>query len=95
MGSSKTFNGVDENVFECVKASSAKEHGTVYEPNDGSSGTATTKTIVGTVKLDFSFNPEKKEITYTIKDKPFLAPENEIWSGISNAIHSCGGGENS
>jgi hypothetical protein len=91
MASSRTFNGVTRAVFDCVKARSAKEHDTVYEPAGASSGVATTKTIVGTVKLGYEFASANEQITYTIHEKPFLAPESEIWAGISNTIGACGG----
>lgn len=91
MSSSQTFEGVTQAVFDCVKAASAKEHGTIYDPTDGPRGTATTDTVVGTVKLGFTFDAAAGTITYTIEKKPFLAPEREIWAGISNTIAQCGG----
>ncbi len=91
MASSRTFHGVTATVFDCVKKASAKEHGTVYEPSGAPKGTATTNTVVGTVKLGYDFDAEKEQITYTLLEKPFLAPESSIWSGISNSIGGCGG----
>jgi hypothetical protein len=91
MASSKTFNGVTQAVFDCVKARSSQEHGTAYEPAGALSGVASTKTIVGTVKLKYEFDPAKQQISYKIESKPLVAPESSIWDGISSTISACGG----
>jgi hypothetical protein len=87
--SSKTWNGVTPAMFACVKAGSARDHGTKYQPPDGDKGTATTDvTAVGTIVLGFELDPGGA-LTYTIQKKPMLVPESEIWSGIDSAIKGC------
>jgi hypothetical protein len=89
MSKSKTFNGVTPSIWECVKATSLKEHGTVYAPPGANAGTAKTSTIVGEVLLEFNFNPTSNSVAYTIIKKPGLASESQIWNGIEATIKGC------
>ncbi|GAB5498796.1 MAG: hypothetical protein PsegKO_11070 [Pseudohongiellaceae bacterium] len=87
---SKTYHNITEQIFDCVKRESKKEHGTVYDPANGDSGTATTKvSFVGTIEM--KFNLQNGDLTYTIVKKPGLVPESKIWDGICDTIKSCGG----
>jgi hypothetical protein len=88
MSSSKTWNGVTESIFACVKAGSERDHGTKYDPANGDSGTATTSTPVGDVVLAFDLQPSGA-LTYTIQKKPFLVSDSQIWDGVSESINSC------
>jgi hypothetical protein len=92
MGASKTYTGVTQTVWDCVKSSSIAKRGTVYDPSDGTQGTATTETGVGKLVMGFSFDAGASTITYTINSKPFIVTEGEIWSGIQDSISACGGG---
>lgn len=85
----KTFPGVSEGVWRCVKSNSRKEHGTAYEPAGARQGRSTTRKWVGDVVLDFSFDPEAQKITYGIVDKPWIVPKSAIWDGIEEAIVQC------
>jgi len=89
MSSSKTWNGVTESIFDCVKATSNSQHGTVYNPSDGDQGTATTSTPVGDVVL--SFNLANGSLTYTIQKKPLIVSDSQIWDGISETLNTCRG----
>ena len=89
MADCQTFNNVSAAVFACVKQQSAQQHGTVYAPPDGTSGTATTDTAVGTVIVSFDLDEASGSITYCIVQKPFLAPESAIWNGIASTISAC------
>lgn len=90
MSDSKVFDGVTEKVFACVKTSSFKEHGTVYDPSTGNKGTATTKVpFIGTVVLDFDLDPSTAKITYTIRSKPGIVPASQIFDGIQSSINGC------
>ncbi|WP_120632683.1 hypothetical protein [Ruegeria sp. EL01] len=89
MSASKTFHGVTNTIFECVKKTSKSEHGTVYQPAQGDSGTATTSTIVGDVVVGFDLDPKAEAIVYTIKKKPFIVSDDQIFNGISESINAC------
>ena len=89
MAASKSFPGVTEAIFSCVKQASAKEHGTVYDPPSADQGTAKTKTIAGEVDLSFDLNPATSTLTYAILHKPGIVPESSIWDGIGSTIATC------
>lgn len=89
MAKTKSFDNVTSAIWECIKATSAKEHGTEYAPPNGNEGKATTSTAVGRIVLNFSLDPDQEMLTYTIEKKPFLVSENQIWSGIQDAIERC------
>ncbi len=86
---SKTYHGVTEEIFKCVKTKSHSEHGTIYDPPTGNKGTATTSIpVLGKIVLGYDLQPNR-DLTYTIIEKPGLAPEGEIWSGIEKTINGC------
>ncbi|HEX4462038.1 MAG TPA: hypothetical protein VIA18_28870 [Polyangia bacterium] len=87
--SSKSYDGVTQAVWECVKANSIAQNNAVYDPPDGDAGTVTIPTAVGTVVLDYALDPTASTVTYTIKSKPFLVPESAMWSGIGDSIDGC------
>ena len=90
MGDSKSWSTVTESIFDCVKATSQKAHGTVYDPADGDTGTATTVvTAVGKIVLQFTL--ANGTLTYTILSKPWIVTEDEIWTGIDTSVTGCGG----
>lgn len=90
MGKTRTFDGVTADIFECVKQASKKEHDTDY--TSGTKGTATTSVpVLGKIVMEFDFNAGDKTITYTIAEKPFMVPENKIWSGVKETIDRCRG----
>ena len=89
MSESKTVHGVTEQIFECVKTTSNEQHGTVYDPATGNSGTATTSTSTYTVKLNFTFDPGTGDLTYTIVHKTWIVPTSAIWTGIGDTINGC------
>jgi hypothetical protein len=86
---SKCWEHVTQEIFECVKAKSKREHGTVYEPPNGDSGISKTETSVGKIVLKFDLSGEK--LCYAIVEKPWIVTEGEIWDGIESAIDSCRG----
>jgi hypothetical protein len=92
MATTKSFGNVTQAVWDCVKSTSAKEHGTTYEPPDSNQGTATTQTIVGKIALGFNFDPAQETVTYTIIQKPGIVSEQEIWDGIQDSINGCSQG---
>lgn len=87
---SKTFSGVTPAVFECVKATSKKEHNTDYISADGNKGEAVTKVfLIGTVTLDFDLDPAASVIKYTIKSKPDIVGASKVWDGTQDTIDRC------
>lgn len=89
MSDMTVFHGVTPAIFECMKATSEKQHGTKYVPRDGNKGTATTSTSMYKVELGFEFNPSSGDLTYTLIDKSWIVPISEVWKGIGDTINSC------
>ena len=87
--SSRSFANVTPSVWACVKAASIAKNNASYDPPDGDAGTVKVPTPVGTVVLDFTVDAATSTITYTIQSKPFLVPEEAMWSGIGASIESC------
>ena len=87
MGKEKrSFDGVSAAVWRQIQARGQREHGTTFEQSDDKCGIATTPTPMGPVVLGYEFDAEAQKITYTILEKPFLAPSGLIWGGIAAAI---------
>jgi len=86
----RTFHGVDQAIFACVKQKSLEEHGTVYDPATGNKGKATTNVpVVGTIVVSFDFDPSAESITYCIISKPWIVSASQIFDGIGDTINSC------
>jgi hypothetical protein len=86
----RTFNGVTQAIFTCVKLKSLKEHGTVYDPANGNKGKATTNVpVVGTIVVSFDLDPNTEAITYCIISKPWIVSASQIFDGIGETINSC------
>jgi len=86
----RTFHGVTESIFVCVKQKSLAEHGTVYDPPTGNVGKATTVVpVVGTIVVSFDFDPKAESITYCIISKPWIVSASQIFDGIGETINSC------
>jgi hypothetical protein len=93
MSSSRTWSGVRPDIFACVKATSARDHRTKYQPSDAHQGTATTEITVfgktvGTIVLGFNLD-SSDALTYTIQEKPSIVSESQIWNGINDTIDGC------
>lgn len=89
MPESRTFDDVSQETWERIKAVGRDDHGTVFDPPDAATGTGTTATPVGTIVIAYTFEPETRRLSYSIKDKPFLVPESIIWNGIARTVDDC------
>ena len=88
MADSKTFSGIDSATWQKMKEMGTREHGTAYSETSEHSGTATTRTPVGRVVLEYALDTQAQAVTYTIKQKPFLVAASLIWEGIRSSIAS-------
>jgi hypothetical protein len=89
MAKTRSFGGVTAAIWDRVRTSSEKEHGTKYEPRDGIQGTATTGTPVGEIMVEFSYDRAKETLNYTIRKKPLVVTENKIWEKIQKVVDHC------
>lgn len=89
MSDSKTYHGVTQAVFDCVKTTSEAQHGTVYKPKDGNKGTSSTSGTGWTVDMTFDFDPGTGDLAYTITHKTWIVPASSVWEGIESTINGC------
>ncbi len=89
MSDSKTFTGITQAIFECVKSKSHQAHGTNYVPPNANKGTATTKGEGWEVQLGFELDTSSGDLSYTLLHKTWIVPEKSVWSGISSTIDEC------
>jgi hypothetical protein len=73
-------------------ASVAQYHTVFDPPPPATEGTAVSKTPVGEVKMDFSYDESAQTVSYTLTHKPFVIPEGQLWDGIAKSIKECSGG---
>ncbi|MCC6735458.1 MAG: hypothetical protein IT534_04950 [Bauldia sp.] len=85
----RTFRDVTPAIFECVKATSEAQHGTIYDSADGLTGTATTSSSLYTVRMSFAFDPAAGSLAYTLVSKSLIVPASAVWSGIETALTGC------
>lgn len=85
----RTYQGVTQAIFDCVKTTSEAQHGTVYASAGGLTGTATTASSLYTVRMGFVFDPAGGSLAYTLVSKSFIVPTSAVWSGIETAITGC------
>jgi len=89
MTHTRSFSGVDPELWECLKSTSRAVLGTQYEPEGAFQGVSTTPTPFGQVRLEFKYDRATKSLTFVIKEKPFLVFEELIWNNIQGTIQHC------
>ena len=66
----RSFEGVSAAVWERMKATGRDEHGTVFEETGENRGTATTRTPVGMVVLEFQLHPAAERVHLQDRQTP-------------------------
>lgn len=89
MPGTRSFGGVSDSTWNCLKLTSQSEHGTSYQPEGKNQGTSTTSTPLGDIVLEFNFDSSKETVTYMVTKKPFLVSDSQIWQGIQDTIDHC------
>lgn len=87
--STETFD-ISTKEWAALKASSQKQHGTVYSGDN--SGTATTDTPgVGKTVVAYEYDPSAQSAKFTIKEKPSAVPAEVVWFALGASIANAGG----
>lgn len=89
MAKTKIFSTITEATWECIRTTITSEYGTKYESQDGVKGTSTTPTAVGSIVLEFSFDKAKEMATYTIRKKPLIILDKQIWDIVQGVVERC------
>jgi len=89
MSDSRAFPGVTPAILGRMKELGRAEYGIVYDPPDGPVGTATSQTPLGECVIEFAHDAAKSELTLTLVKKPWLLPEDVLWSGFIATLDHC------
>jgi hypothetical protein len=89
MSGIRTFSGVTTEILRRMQELTRASYGVVYDPPEGSSGTATSQTPLGQFVVEFALDNQKDELTLTLVKKPPLLPDELLWSGFVTTLDSC------
>lgn len=89
MSGIRTFSGVTAEILSHMQELGRASYGIVYDPPEGSAGSATSQTPLGQFVIEFVHNNEKGELTLTLIEKPPLLPEELLWSSFVNTLDRC------
>lgn len=97
VGDTRHYDGITPSQWQCIKATSTKEHSTKYveDPPDPTrpdceSGIAQTHHIVE-VDLKYRYCAHSETLDYTIAVQGFPATDSEIWGGADGTVNDCKG----
>jgi hypothetical protein len=85
----RTFDKISPELWQRMVEHGQRAHGTVFEPEQGEQGVATTRTPIGIIALSYTLHEGQDSVTYRIERKPFLVSSAQIWSGLESAIERC------
>jgi hypothetical protein len=83
MATSRAFSGVTVRVVNRIRQVAHDEHGVVFDPSDGTTGTATAHTGIGDCVVHFVHDGVQSVLVLTLVKKPMLLPAALLWSGLS------------
>jgi hypothetical protein len=89
MSNTRNFPGVTAAVLTRMKELGPAEYGVVFDPPDGSTGTATSPTPFGNCVIEFVHDRARSELTLTLVKKPWLLPEGMLWNGFLETLARC------
>jgi hypothetical protein len=89
MAESRTFLNVNTETWSRLQDLGRRQHGTVFEPADDSTGKATTRTPFGSLVLAYARDEGADAVTYEIVNKPLLVASPLVWAGIEQALEDC------
>jgi hypothetical protein len=89
MSNTRSFPDVTSAVLTRVKELGLAKYGVVFDPPDGLSGTATSRTPLGQCVIEFVLDGARSELTLTLVKKPWLLPEGMLWNGFVETLARC------
>jgi len=89
MSNTRNFPGVTSAVLTRVKELCLAKYGVVFDPPDGSSGTATSRTPLGECVIEFVHDGARSELRLTLVKQPWLVPEGLLWNGFVDTLARC------
>jgi hypothetical protein len=89
MSESKTFYGVTQGLFNCLRTRTEREDGSLYDPPHANAGTMSTRGTGWAVVLRFSFDAATGTLFFQVQHKSWMVPASAVWSGLSDTLNGC------
>jgi hypothetical protein len=86
LSASRAFSGVTVTVVNRIKQVAYGEHGVVFDPPDGTNGTAIVRTPIGNCVMHFVHYSTQSVLVLTLVKKPMFLPAALLWSGLSAEV---------
>jgi hypothetical protein len=83
MAVSRTFSSVTADVMDRIKQVARDEHGILFDPPEGTKGTATGRTPLGECIVRFVYDSAQAELVMTLVKKPLMLPAGFLWTAFS------------
>jgi hypothetical protein len=86
MSTSHAFSGVTVKVVNRIRQIAHNEHGVVFDPSDGTTGTVTARTRMGECVVHLVHDSVQSVLVLTLVNKTMLLPTVLLWSGLSAEV---------
>ena len=83
MAATRTFSSVTADLMHRIRQVARDEHGILFDPPDGTKGTATGSTPLGVCIVDFVYDTAQAELVMTVVKKPLMLPAAFLWTAFS------------
>jgi hypothetical protein len=83
MAASRTFVSVTAALVHRIKQEARDKHGVLFDPPEGTQGTATGRTPFGELIVHFVHDSSQAALVMTLVKKPMVLPSALMWSAFS------------
>jgi hypothetical protein len=83
MAVTRTFSSVTDDLMHRIKQVARDQHGILFDPPDGVTGTATGRTPLGECVVRFVYDSAQAELVMTLVKKPLMLPAGFLWTAFS------------
>jgi len=89
MYNSRIFSDVTAEALARIKGVGRTQYSVVFDPPEGLHSTATSQTPFGKCVVEFEYDIARAELTLKIVKKPWMVPENLLWSAFGETLERC------
>ena len=82
MSKSRTFASVTVEVVHRIKQEAREKHGVLFDPPEGTTGTATGRTPFGDLIVYFVHDSVEAALMMTLVKKPMVLPSALLWKAF-------------
>ena len=83
MAATRTFSSVTADLMHRIRQVARDEHGILFDPPDGTKGTATGRTPLGECIVHFAYDSVQAKLVMTLAKKPLMLPAGFLWTAFS------------